>query len=187
MPRKFILTALVVLVVGVFLVLYQGSPEQAEPEQPAAAEQNQAEQDQQIAEESSDLPDLPQQTAEMELVDSYSGDRAMWEILRLHRNDFPLDDGVVAIYQGENAEGVLWVSVSPDVEEATKLMQLMVQELPTSDVFREEDVFEAAGKTIYYVTGMGKDHYYWHDDLYVYWLQIDSQDPISELNVFLEY
>ena len=180
MKREYLLAVFIVLIAVGFMFFRPGEPEQIVQDTPPTSSP------QDTAEESSSLPDLPQQTVEMALVSQYSGDAAMRDILALHHNDFPLEDGLIAHYQGDTARGTVWVSVSPDEAEAALLMQLMIQELPASPVFKEEDVFQLGDHTIYYVTGMGQDHYYWLDDIYVYWLAVTSENPIDELNVFLE-
>jgi len=131
------------------------------------------------------LPALPEQFADLQLVSSESGEAAMREILKLHRNPFPLLDGLIAQYSGA-AEVTVWVSLSPTVDEANMLMERMVETMPASTVFKEESVFPLEGRQIYHVTGMGMDHYYWLDGLFVYWLAVGAIDePLTVLEAFL--
>jgi hypothetical protein len=131
------------------------------------------------------LPVLPERFAGLQLVSSYSGPEAVRDILQLHRNEFPLLDGLIAQYAG-GAEVTVWVSLSPTVEEAAGLMQQMVETMPASTVFTEESVFTLEGRQIYHVTGMGMDHYYYHEGLYVYWLAIgETAAPKDVLAAFL--
>lgn len=132
------------------------------------------------------LPALPEQFADLQLVSSESGEAAMREILRLHRNPFPMLDGLIAQYSGA-AEVTVWVSLSPTVDEANALMERMVETMPASTVFKEESDFPLAGQQIYHVTGMGMDHYYWLDNLYVYWLAVaGTAEPLTVLEAFLQ-
>ncbi|MDW7684316.1 MAG: hypothetical protein SCK29_09400 [Bacillota bacterium] len=119
------------------------------------------------------LPALPEMVAGLPLVNFYSGEAAMREITRLHNSDFPLEEGLIGRYGDGTSEAVVWISVSANTAEADRLMELMVTKMPDSPVFREEETFEAAGRTVYYVTGMGMDHYYWQDGIYIYWLAVD--------------
>jgi len=138
------------------------------------------------ADEALQLFTLPAQFADLQLVSSESGEAAMREILRLHRNPFPMVDGLIAQYSGA-AEVTVWVSLSPTLDEANMLMERMVETMPASTVFKEESVFPLAGQQIYHVTGMGMDHYYWLDNLYVYWLAIEgTAEPLTVLEAFIQ-
>jgi hypothetical protein len=132
------------------------------------------------------LPQLPERFAGLQLVSSYSGPAAVRDILRLHRNEFPLLDGLIALYAGD-AEVTVWVSLSPTLEEAAELMRRMVETMPASTVFQEESVFTLEGRQVYHVTGMGMDHYYYLDGLYVYWLAVgETTAPREVLAAFLQ-
>jgi len=136
--------------------------------------------------EAPQLPDLPERFAGVRLVSSYSGPEAVRDILRLHRNEFPLLDGLIATYAGD-AEVTVWVSLSPSYEEADYLMRRMVETMPASTVFQEEAVFTLDGRQVYHVTGMGMDHYYYLEGLYVYWLAIgETTAPQEVLAAFLQ-
>jgi hypothetical protein len=131
------------------------------------------------------LPAVPQVAGGLQLTSFYSGDAAMRDIVRLHSNEFPLSEALIARYESEGSEATIWVSVSPDESEAALLMEAMVIKMPDSPVFTEKDPFEAAGKTIYVVTGMGMEHYYWQDGIYVWWLGVDAEDPKAVLDALL--
>ena len=110
----------------------------------------------------------------------------MREILKLHRNPFPLLDGLIAQYSGA-AEVTVWVSLSPTAAEAEMLMERMIETMPASTVFKEESIFPMEGQQIYHVTGMGMDHYYWLDGLYVYWLAVgEIPEPLAVLEAFMQ-
>lgn len=136
--------------------------------------------------EESQLPILPEQFVGLQLVSSKSGEAAMREILKLHRNPFPLLDGLIARYSGA-AEVTVWVSLSPTSDEAVMLIQQMIETMPASTVFKEESVFPMEGQQIYHVTGMSMDHYYWLDGLCVYWLAVEkTAAPLTVLEAFLQ-
>lgn len=132
-----------------------------------------------------ELPSLPEEAAGLLRVNFYSGEPAMRDIVRLHNSSFPMVEGLIAFYEGVSSEATVWVSVSPDEGEAAELMELMVTKMPDSPVFNEKETFEAAGNTIYYVTGMGMDHFYWLDQTYVYWLAVTAPAPLEVLQAFL--
>lgn len=132
------------------------------------------------------LPELPERFAGLQLVSSYSGPEAVRDILRLHRSEFPLLDGLIAEYTGE-ARVTVWVSLSPTPEDAAELMRRMVETMPASTVFKEESVFSLGGRQVYHVTGMGMDHYYYLEGLYVYWLAVgETAAPREVLAAFLQ-
>jgi hypothetical protein len=131
------------------------------------------------------LPELPRQVVQLELVSFYSGDAARRDILRLHNSQFPLADGIIGRYEHKASEMTVWVSVSATEEEAAELMDLMVTKMPASPVFQEKTTFEAEGMEIYHVIGMGMDHYYYLDGLYVYWLAVMDESPQAILKAFL--
>jgi hypothetical protein len=131
------------------------------------------------------LPELPPTVAGLPLVNFYSGEPAIRDILRLHNNDFPLLEGVIARYGEGDREATVWISVSPDEQEAALLMELMVTKMPESPVFSEEENFQAAGTTLYFVTGMGMNHYYWLDGLHVYWLAVGNDTGHDVVRAFI--
>ena len=176
MLKKLSVIALLLLLAALALTLGPSLLPQAVPPPPATPTNGEAPR----------LPTLPEQFAGLQLVSSKSGEAAMWEILRLHRNPFPMVDGLIAQYSGA-AEVTVWVSLSPTVDEANMLMERMVETMPASTVFKEESVFPLAGQQIYHVTGMGMDHYYWLDNLYVYWLAIEgTAEPLTVLEAFIQ-
>ncbi len=124
------------------------------------------------ADNNSPLPPLPSQLGGASLASFYSGPGAVRDIIRLHRADFPLADGLIARYEGDSSEIYVWVSVSHAAEEAAELMRLMVEKMPASTVFTEKETFMAGDTEVYHVTGIGMDHYYWLEGLYVYWLAV---------------
>lgn len=174
--RIGLLILFALLLAGVLLGARMFMPASSpEPVAPPAAER-----------EAPGLPELPERFAGLQLVSSYSGPEAVRDILRLHRNEFPLLDGLIAQYAGE-AEVTVWVSLSPTVEDAAGLMQQMVATMPASTVFAEESSFTLEGRQVYHVTGMGMDHYYYHEGLYVYWLAVaGTQEPREVLAAFLQ-
>ncbi|MBS4008831.1 MAG: hypothetical protein KGZ45_10485 [Clostridium sp.] len=177
MLKKLILIILALfLAVIAFLLAPSLLPQATTPTAPAPP----------AAGEAPRLPNLPEQFAGVQLVSSESGETAMREILKLHRNPFPLLDGLIAQYSGAT-EVTVWVSLSPTADEAEMLMERMVETMPASTVFTEESVFPLEGKQIYHVTGMGMDHYYWLDGLYVYWVAIGAIDePLTVLEALLQ-
>lgn len=174
--RVGLLLIIALLLAGVLLGarLFMPAASAPEPVAPPAAER-----------EAPRLPELPERFAGLQLVSSYSGPAAVRDILRLHRNEFPLLDGLIAEYAGE-AEVTVWVSLSPTVEEAAGLMQQMVATMPASTVFQEESVFTLEGRQVYHVTGMGMDHFYYHEGLFVYWLAVRGHAPQDVLAAFLQ-
>jgi hypothetical protein len=132
------------------------------------------------------LPALPPETAGLQLVSFYSGAAAMRDIVRLHNSNFPLAEGIIASYEGDAGEAILWISVSHNQEDADGLMSLMVEKMPDSPVFAEENVFTAADKTIYHVTGMGMEHYYWQDGIHIWWLATSVPQAEAVLQGFLQ-
>lgn len=176
--KKTLFVCILVILAGFSLWRAQNTPQDAglptppPRPQPSASDKN--------------LPALPDQAGSLTLATFYSGEAAIRDILKLHNSSFPLDEGLIARYESESGEATVWVSVSPDAEEASELMRLMVEKMPASQVFTEESTFEAGGKTVYYVTGMGMDHYYWQEGIYIYWVAVDGAEPLEVLAAFLE-
>ncbi|MBT9167839.1 MAG: hypothetical protein DDT19_01182 [Syntrophomonadaceae bacterium] len=176
LKKTYILIILVLFLTALAFLLAPSLLPEATPSAPAPP----------AAGEAPQLPTLPEQFAGLQLVSSESGEVAMQEILKLHRNPFPLLDGLIAKYSGA-AEVTVRVSLSPTIDEANMLMERMVETMPASTVFKEESVFPMEGQQIYHVTGMGMDHYYWLDGLYVYWLAVEkTTEPLAVLAAFIQ-
>lgn len=54
-----------------------------------------------------DLP-VPQSLGDLDLIELIMGQKALRQIGTLHGRGFPLDDGYVARYQGEEGQATLW-------------------------------------------------------------------------------
>jgi hypothetical protein len=118
---------------------------------------------------------LPPDLAGLPLNQAVYGMEAITGVIQLHGVDFPLEDAAIGNY-GTQGEITLWVSVEPDENTATDLMDLMTEKinlgrspftLPVVSVFNNTPV--------YVLEGLGQQHYYWQVDELILWLAADYE------------
>ena len=128
----------------------------------------------------------PQMLADLPLVHIITGQEAIDSIHQLYGEDFPLDDGIVAIYGNQNV--ILWVSDAGSVANASDLIVRMKARITEGDSpFVESGNIELNGVVVYVVEGMGQKQYYWQAGKLVLWLAADNsiaQKAIAECVAF---
>jgi len=116
---------------------------------------------------------FPPSLAGLPLSSHLTGADAVASIQQLHGRQFPMADGVVAVY-GEGS-AVLWVSLAVDEAAAAELAELMrVRIAAGQSPFVEQGVSELDGITLHALDGMGQRHFYWQSGALVLWLAADE-------------
>ena len=125
---------------------------------------------------------FPEQYQGMTRVQMLGGQEAIEGISKLHGTNIDkISKGYQVMYQGNDKQMLIWVSESPTVSDATKLLVAMNSKISTSKVFtgfKEETI---DGRTIYYVFGMDMDNYYYQRGKALYWVAIEAKEPQKEL------
>lgn len=129
---------------------------------------------------------FPTSVTGFSLTQHINGKEAIDSINQLHGKEFPLQDGVVAVYGEQNA--TLWVSVAASQNEASELTSLMVERIAEGNSpFVQKGVLDFNGVLVYYLEGLGQNHYYWQSGNLVLWLAVDAEyagDALMETLAF---
>jgi len=118
---------------------------------------------------------LPPDMTGLPLNQAVYGPEAITGVIQLHGVDFPLEDAAIGSY-GTQGEITLWVSVEPDENTATKLMDLMTEKINLGrSPFTLPVVKEFNNTTVYVLEGLGQQHYYWQVGKLILWLAADHE------------
>jgi len=117
---------------------------------------------------------VPQEIADLPLVQLLVGQEAIKSIHQLHGKNFPLEAGAVAVYGNQNV--LLWVSDAGSNSAAAYLTESMkVRIAEGRSPFVSLGDFELDGLTVYGLDGLGQAHYYWQSRHLVLWLSVDGE------------
>lgn len=130
---------------------------------------------------------LPEHIAGLPLGQHKTGRRAVDEINRLHRKEFPLSSGAVGQY-GDRHQVTLWVSGVPMNLMTSWLLKDMRDKIaegnspftPTGEEYSNK-------RTIFTLEGLGQRHFYFASDNLLIWLAADSELAEKALSQALEY
>lgn len=129
---------------------------------------------------------VPHELAGLGLVESSSGEQAVHEMTKLHGKDVEVRDGYVARYRGQGAEVVLYVGQVADARAAADLSERMGALIAGGNgPFKGLRRVEAGGRSVYYGSGLGAEHYFYQVDDKVVWLQVAGMKPEAALSAVL--
>jgi len=127
---------------------------------------------------------LPDGLAGLPRSEQVAGRAALAEIERLHGKGFPLVDGAIARYGGGVA--TVWVSSTWAPFLAARQVEAMRNRIAEGrSPFTPVGTREIEGITVYVLTGMGQEHYYFQLDRRVVWLAVWPQFAESSLEELL--
>lgn len=123
---------------------------------------------------------LPKSLAGLTLEDFYGGERAQKEIERLHGGKVTVKSGYVGYYRERDGgrSATFWISQADNEEEALTLFTRMEEGIAKgSTPFSTPQKASVPGLealTVYFLTGMGQDHYFWVKKNLVIWVALGS-------------
>ncbi len=120
---------------------------------------------------------VPDALAGSPLSQLSTGEAAVAEVARLHGKDFPLTSGAMAVYG--DGEAMLWVSGTLLRWTAAEMVRAMEEKIALGrSPFTPTGTRDADGRTVYALTGMGQQHFYFQSGNLVVWLAAD--DPVAD-------
>jgi hypothetical protein len=124
---------------------------------------------------------FPQELIGMTLEDEYSGERAKSEIKEMHLGDFDFISGYVGYYTdnfGRSAR--YWVSTFSNKSIAKNTTERMTEKISRGNtpfsIPNEVEINNSNVEYVYFVEGMGQDHYYWYKNDSVIWVALTNFD-----------
>jgi hypothetical protein len=124
---------------------------------------------------------FPHKLSGMTLEDEYSGERAKSEIKEMHLGDFDFISGHVGYYTDDFGRSArYWVSVFINEDEAKNITERMTSEISKGitpfSIPEDVDINNSKVENVYFVEGMGQDHYYWYKNDKVLWVALTNFD-----------
>jgi hypothetical protein len=144
--------------------------------------------------ESENISIFPEELSGMTLEDEYSGERAKSEIKNMHLGDFDFISGYVGYYQdGFGRSARYWVSTFFNQSIAKNTTERMTDKISIGNtpfsIPVEIELNNSNVEYVYFVEGMGQDHYYWYKNDLVIWVAMtnfDEENGIILLNASIE-
>lgn len=101
------------------------------------------------------------------------GPEALTQMTRLHGKDVGLKDGYVSHYRSGAREAVLYVGQAQSADAAVELTERMRALIaPGGTPFQQLSQRTVEGRTVYRVTGMGAEHYFFSTGDKSVWLSV---------------
>lgn len=120
---------------------------------------------------------VPSSLAGERLSSQATGVAAVDDITRLHGRQFPLVSGARAVYGGGAA--TLWVSGAPAAPMAAEQVKAMAEKIAEGrSPFTPLGTRMLGGASVYALSGMGQQHFYFQVDSLVVWLA--ASEPLAE-------
>jgi hypothetical protein len=131
--------------------------------------------------ESENISIFPKELEGMTLEDEYSGEKAKSEIKNMHLGDFDFISGYVGFYQdGFGRSARFWVSSFSNQSIAQNTTERMTEKISKGNtpfsIPQEIEINNSNVENVYFVEGMGQDHYYWYKDDMVVWVAMTNFD-----------
>lgn len=133
---------------------------------------------------------LPSALDGLEQIEASYGEEALAGIRQMHGQDFDLTSGAIGTYaaQGASSSATLWVSGVASEAGAEALAAAMRERIALGQSpFTPLGERTIAGHTVYELTGMGQQHYYFQSDKLVIWLAVDPSVAESVLQATLNF
>lgn len=129
---------------------------------------------------------VPETLAGLKRTGITIGPEAVAEMAQLHGKSLPLTSAAMASYGDSSA--ALWVSGAQSTESAAEQVRAMTEKIAEGrSPFRPTGARQAAGRTVYALTGMGQQHFYFQSGNLVLWLSADpsvAEDVLGDAMVF---
>lgn len=126
---------------------------------------------------------IPSALGNLKLVEQYSGQQAQKIVNHLHGKGVTPERTFIGIYQGDESEATLYLSLFRDSSEAAKAERTMVNRIRNGNpVFGHYQELAIEGKQISFCLGQGHAHYFFSWRERVYWLEVDPMNAQNTLN-----
>ena len=130
---------------------------------------------------------LPNQLAGLSLFHETSGQTALAELVWLHGQEFQLNQGAVGSYGAHN-EITLYIAGTPFVFMAGRMINDMRDKITGSDTpFTPIAEMDNGKRSVYQLSGLGQEHYYFKSGNLVIWLAVDEDLAEAALSQALDY
>lgn len=130
---------------------------------------------------------IPPSIAGLPLVTSQAGSQAIAEFNNLHGESFPITTGARAGY-GPKHQATLWVAGTESDQTALQLTSLMRDKISQGNSpFEPTGKVQRNGLTVYTLTGMGQNHYYFQSRNLVVWLAVNNDIAEQALTEVLAF
>jgi hypothetical protein len=131
---------------------------------------------------------LPETLAGLPQVEARFGPDAVAVVSDLHGKQFPLSSGAYGMYGEHGRMAMLWVAGTPAKAMAARMVAEMEEAIAQGDSpFMPTGTREVNGRTLYELTGMGQQHYYFQSGSLVVWLAADEPVAAVALEEALQF
>ncbi len=128
---------------------------------------------------------LPDQLADLEMVELITGPQAASDFVDLHDKQFLLTSGAIGIYGDHKL--TLWAAGAPLDFLAERMLVAMREKISQGgSPFRLVEQFDQNGRTVYVLEGMGQIHYYFQSNNLVIWLAAEPALADAAIKQILE-
>lgn len=117
---------------------------------------------------------VPDQILGANKMQEQSGPSAIEAITQMHKTEIDVLNAYIITYAKSDAQITLWLSISPNEEEAEYLFRVMDEKVPDSQVFTGREPITLGGRDVIKVNGMGQEHFYWQEGTINYWVAIQG-------------
>jgi hypothetical protein len=130
---------------------------------------------------------LSKQMAGLTLSAAIKGQEAIQDFTSLHGKQFPISSGAMGLY-GSNNQVVLWVAGTPLPPLAAQMVVDMQRKIDEGrSPFKPEGQHLEGGRVVYWLTGMGQQHFYFQAGARVIWLAANPEFAEAALKQALDF
>lgn len=117
---------------------------------------------------------LPQTLGSFKLVQSVTGDQAKRQIGRMHGKAIAFKQAAIGAYRFDNHKATLWISAYEKDHMAIDQIGRMSKRIKSGkgEIFTGLKMLTLKGLPIYFVKGMGQDHYFFQKNNLAVWLAV---------------
>src|SRR5574341_794601 len=130
---------------------------------------------------------LPERISNLPLSGKTTGQKAVWELTRLHQKGFPLVSAAVGMYGAEH-QVMLWVSGAPITPLASRMLASMRDKIAEGrSPFTPTGEWKDGNRMIYKMEGMGQMHYYFQSGNLLVWMAANPDLAEQALGEVLDF
>jgi hypothetical protein len=131
---------------------------------------------------------LPGRVAGLPQSQADYGVAAVNEVTRLHGQSFRLTSGAHGVYGNRDETATLWVTGAPSRLIAARMVTAMDEAIAASDSpFTPLGVRRINGRSVYALTGLGQQHFYFRSAATIIWLTADEGVAEAALAELLDF
>lgn len=129
---------------------------------------------------------LPAQIGGLAQTSRQTGSQAVAEFTRLHGESFPIMTGAKGEYG--NNQVTLWVAGTADAQAAAQLVTMMRDKIAQGNSpFLPTAEMQLGKRTLYALSGLGQNHFYFQSSNLVIWLATDPDLQDKVLSSILNF